>query len=162
MHNNERAFAKCYDTQQAPIQIPYLCLEMLHEPVGCSRSRVFELIGVGREVAAGVELQRLVIKGRIVSGRVRRTESPLPISQTWSVFIRVIRKIRHKISRFRHNLCPNFVLYMFGKFNQGENKHYEIKTDYYQHSSGSVRVPIDGNIRSASSELRLYRSDHDF
>ena len=42
------------------------------------------------------------------------------------------------------------------------NKDHETKTDIYQHSGSSVRVPIDGNVRSASSELGLYRSDHDF
>src|SRR5437764_13870461 len=49
-----------------------------------------------------------------------------------------------------------------GKFNQGGNKHHETKTNTYQHSGSSIRVPIDGDVRSASSELRLYRSDHDF
>jgi len=29
----------------------------------------------------------------------------------------MIRKIHGKILRFRHNLCRNFVLYTFGKFN---------------------------------------------
>jgi hypothetical protein len=51
---------------------------------------------------------------------------------------------------------------MFGKFNQGDNKHYETKTDIYQHCGSSIPVPIDGDVRSASTKLGLYRSDHHF
>jgi hypothetical protein len=39
---------------------------------------------------------------------------------------------------------------------KGGNKHHETKTDIYRHSGSSVRVPIDGDVRSASGELRLY------
>ena len=45
---------------------------------------------------------------------------------------------------------------------QHGNKHHETKTNIHQHSGSSLRVPIDGGVRSASSELGLYRSDHDF
>src|SRR4029077_16495354 len=41
------------------------------------------------------------------------------------------------------------------------HKQHETKTNIYQHSGSSVRVPIDGDVRSASSALGLYRSDHD-
>jgi hypothetical protein len=40
--------------------------------------------------------------------------------------------------------------------------HHETKTDIYQHSGSSVRVPIDGVVRSASTGLSLYQSDYDF
>src|SRR6266568_5156125 len=40
--------------------------------------------------------------------------------------------------------------------------HHETKTDIYQHSGSSVRVPIDRDVRSASTGLSLYQSDHDF
>jgi hypothetical protein len=43
-----------------------------------------------------------------------------------------------------------------GKFNEGGNKHHETKTDIQHHSGSSIRVPIGGDIRSASSELGLY------
>jgi hypothetical protein len=32
----------------------------------------------------------------------------------------------------------------------------KTKTDIYQHSGSSVRVPIDGDVRSSSTELSLY------
>src|SRR5262249_42615950 len=35
-------------------------------------------------------------------------------------------------------------------------KRHETKTHTYQHSGSSVRVPIDGDVRSASTELGLY------
>jgi hypothetical protein len=41
-------------------------------------------------------------------------------------------------------------------------KHHEIKTNNYQYSDSSIRVPIDGDICSASSTLGFYRSHHDF
>jgi hypothetical protein len=48
------------------------------------------------------------------------------------------------------------------KNNQEGNRHYETKTNIYQHSGSSFRVPFNGDVRSAGSERRLYRSDHDF
>jgi len=33
---------------------------------------------------------------------------------------------------------------------------HETKTNIYQHSGSSIRVPVDGSVRSASSEVRLY------
>jgi hypothetical protein len=59
----------------------------------------------------------------------------------------------------------NFAIWVFflphSRFMNGQsikeaNKHHETKTNIYQHSGSSVRVPIDGDIRSASTELRLY------
>jgi hypothetical protein len=35
-------------------------------------------------------------------------------------------------------------------------KRHETKTHTYQHSGSSVRVPLDGDVRSASTELGLY------
>jgi hypothetical protein len=43
-----------------------------------------------------------------------------------------------------------------GQSIKGGNKHHETKTNIKQHSGSSIRVPIDGNVRSATSELGLY------
>ena len=92
----------------------------------------------------------------IVSGRGFAFTVRKPLTAENCRFERSDLNTAGKILQFRHNLCRNFVLYMFGKFNKGDNKHHETKTDIYQHSGSSIRVPIDGDIRSASSELRLY------
>ena len=50
----------------------------------------------------------------------------------------------------------------FRNGNSTKEQYHKTKTNSYQHSGSSIRVPIDGDVRSASTEVGFYRSDHDF
>src|SRR5215510_9586609 len=56
----------------------------------------------------------------------------------------MIRKIRGKILRFRHNLCRNFVLYTFGKFNQGETNIMKPKRIFISILAVLIQFPLMG------------------